>query len=41
MIPGVWVGELNGEKVMAVAYPLESDGEIVGALRLIGIYYRY
>ena len=32
---GVWVGKLNGEKVMAVAYPLKSDGEIVGALRLI------
>lgn len=32
---GEWVGTLNGQKVMAVAYPLKSDGEIVGALRLI------
>ncbi|MBR0599327.1 sensor histidine kinase [Sinanaerobacter chloroacetimidivorans] len=32
---GEWVGKLNGQKVMAVAYPLKSDGEIVGALRLI------
>ncbi|ATW23521.1 sensor histidine kinase [Candidatus Formimonas warabiya] len=32
---GEWVGELNGQKVMAVAYPLKSDGQIVGALRLI------
>ncbi len=32
---GEWVGRLNGQKVMAVAYPLKSDGEIVGALRLI------
>lgn len=32
---GEWVGELNGQKVMAVAYPLKSNGEIVGALRLI------
>jgi signal transduction histidine kinase len=32
---GEWVGKLNGEKVMAVAYPLKSDGQIVGALRLI------
>jgi len=32
---GEWVGELNGQKVMAVAYPLKANGEIVGALRLI------
>ncbi|HWQ79960.1 MAG TPA: HAMP domain-containing sensor histidine kinase [Anaerovoracaceae bacterium] len=32
---GEWVGKLNGQKVMAVAYPLKSDGQIVGALRLI------
>ena len=32
---GEWVGKLKGEKVMAVAYPLTSDGEIVGALRFI------
>ena len=32
---GDWVGKLNGQKVMAVAYPLKSGGQIVGALRLI------
>ncbi|MGI6450030.1 MAG: ATP-binding protein [Desulfitobacteriia bacterium] len=32
---GEWVGELNGQKVMAVAYPLKANGEIVGALRFI------
>jgi signal transduction histidine kinase len=32
---GEWIGRLGGEKVMAVAYPLESEGEIVGALRFI------
>lgn len=32
---GEWVGELNGQKVMTVAYPLKSDGQIVGALRFI------
>lgn len=32
---GELVGRLNGQKVMAVAYPLKSDGQIVGALRLI------
>lgn len=32
---GEWVGKLNGQKVMAVAYPLKSGGEIVGALRFI------
>lgn len=32
---GEWIGKLNGQKVMAVAYPLKSDGQIVGALRLI------
>lgn len=32
---GEWVGKLNGQKVMTVAYPLKSDGQIVGALRLI------
>lgn len=32
---GEWVGRLNGQKVMAVSYPLKTDGQIVGALRLI------
>ena len=32
---GNGLGKLNGQKVMAVAYPLKSDGQIVGALRLI------
>jgi signal transduction histidine kinase len=32
---GEWVGTLNGQKVMAVAYPLKSNNEIVGALRFI------
>ncbi|HCF49376.1 MAG TPA: two-component sensor histidine kinase, partial [Syntrophomonas sp.] len=32
---GVWVGHLNGQKVMAVANPLKSGEEIVGALRFI------
>lgn len=32
---GVWVGCLNGQKVMAVANPLKSGGETVGALRFI------
>ncbi|MEL7567977.1 MAG: HAMP domain-containing sensor histidine kinase [Dehalobacterium sp.] len=32
---GEWVGKLNGQKVMTVAYPLKSDGQIVGALRFI------
>ncbi len=32
---GEWVGKLNGQKVMAIAYPLKSDGQIVGALRFI------
>ena len=32
---GEWIGVLDGSKVMAVAYPLKSGGEIVGALRLI------
>ena len=32
---GVWVGYLNGQKVMAVANPLKSDEQIVGALRFI------
>jgi len=32
---GEWVGELSGQKVMAVAHPLKSNGQIVGALRLI------
>ncbi len=32
---GEWTGRLNGQNVMAVAYPLKSDGQIVGALRLI------
>lgn len=32
---GVWVGYLYGQKVMAVANPLKSGDEIVGALRFI------
>lgn len=32
---GVWVGNINGQKVMAVASPLKSDQEIVGALRFM------
>lgn len=32
---GVWVGYINGQKVMAVASPLKSDQEIVGALRFM------
>ena len=32
---GDWTGVMSGGKVMAVAYPLKSGGEIVGALRLI------
>ncbi|MDD2554130.1 MAG: HAMP domain-containing sensor histidine kinase [Desulfotomaculaceae bacterium] len=32
---GVWVGYLNGQKVMAVASPLISDDQIAGALRFI------
>jgi len=32
---GDWVGVMDGGHVMAVAYPLKSGGEIVGALRLI------
>ncbi|NLP44604.1 MAG: HAMP domain-containing histidine kinase [Peptococcaceae bacterium] len=32
---GEWIGELNGQKVMAVAHPLEANGQIVGTLRLI------
>jgi len=32
---GEWVGKMNGQKVMAVAYPLKSDGQIVGVIRLI------
>lgn len=32
---GVWVGNLNGQKVMAVASPLKSNHEIVGALRFM------
>lgn len=32
---GKWVGRLNGQKVMAVAYPLKADNEVVGALRFI------
>lgn len=32
---GVWVGYLNGQKVLAVAHPLISDGQIAGALRFI------
>jgi signal transduction histidine kinase len=32
---GEWVGLLDGQKVMAISYPLKSSDEIVGALRLI------
>ncbi|HHV65178.1 MAG TPA: HAMP domain-containing histidine kinase [Peptococcaceae bacterium] len=32
---GEWVGKINGQKVMAVAYPLKANGQIVGALRFI------
>lgn len=32
---GKWIGKQNGEKVMAVAYPLRANNEIVGALRFI------
>ncbi len=32
---GVWVGRLNGQKVLAVAHPLVADGQIAGALRFI------
>ena len=32
---GEWIGVLGGRKVMAVAYPLKSNGQIVGALRMI------
>ncbi|OLN26874.1 sensor histidine kinase [Desulfosporosinus metallidurans] len=32
---GRWIGTLNGQKVMAVAYPLKANDQIVGALRFI------
>lgn len=32
---GRWIGTLNGQKVMAVAYPLKANNQIVGALRFI------
>lgn len=32
---GKWIGKLNGQKVMAVSYPLKSNDQIVGALRFI------
>lgn len=32
---GEWIGKLSGQKVMAIAYPLKSNEQIVGALRLI------
>jgi len=32
---GEWTGEMSGSNVIAVAYPLKSNDEIVGALRLI------
>ncbi len=32
---GKWIGEQDNEQVMAVAYPLRVNGEIVGALRFI------
>lgn len=32
---GSWIGTLNGDKVLAVAYPLKTGNNIVGALRFI------
>lgn len=32
---GKWIGTLNGQRVLAVAYPLKSNNHIVGALRFI------
>lgn len=32
---GSWIGTLNGDKVLAVAYPLKTGNTIVGALRFI------
>lgn len=32
---GQWIGQLRGQKIMAVAYPLKANDEIVGALRFI------
>ncbi|MGI6733040.1 MAG: sensor histidine kinase [Anaerovoracaceae bacterium] len=32
---GEWIGKLGGQKVMAISYPLKSNGQIVGALRFI------
>ena len=32
---GEWIGKIDGRKVMAIAYPLKSNEQIVGALRLI------
>lgn len=32
---GEWVGRLDGERVMALSYPLTSDSQVVGALRFI------
>lgn len=32
---GEWIGKISGQKVMAIAYPLKSNEQIVGALRLI------
>lgn len=32
---GKWIGKVNGQKVMAVSYPLKSNDQIVGALRFI------
>ncbi len=32
---GEWIGKLSGQKVIAIAYPLKSNEQIVGALRLI------
>ncbi|MCR2821559.1 sensor histidine kinase [Lederbergia panacisoli] len=31
---GHWTGKMNGEKVMAVSYPLKVGEEIIGAIRL-------
>ncbi|AET69418.1 signal transduction histidine kinase [Desulfosporosinus orientis DSM 765] len=32
---GQWIGQLNEQKIMAVAYPLKANDETVGALRFI------
>ena len=32
---GKWIGEQDNEQIMAIAYPLRANGEIIGALRFI------